>query len=103
MIRFENMHRSPMRECSPAWQEAIIKRVETEYQDAALKASEEFETMLKELMPRIQPGYYGCAIAGLYNRVHRYVYIKGIEGSGAVYDAQIDLLLHTVCFVEHDE
>lgn len=100
MIRFENGNGSCMSAYAPEWQQAIIERVNEEYQDQAIAASNQFVELVNEAFAKAAEGYAGTAIAGAFNKVNRYCYIKDIDGDGAKYDAEIDLLLHTVSFQE---
>ena len=106
MIRFTNLNKSPMTAYSPRWQEDIIKRVneDEEYQKLAIETSEKIRQKFLALTPRIQTGYYATAFEGVMREVPRYVYIKNVkDGQGREYDAQIDLALHTVLFIEVKE
>lgn len=101
MITFTNLNKSPMTAYSPKWQEDIIKRVNEEYQEQAVATSEAIRQKFIALESRIQPGYYATAFQGILHTVPRFAYIKNIkDNSGTEYDAQIDLALHTVSFIE---
>ncbi len=101
MIYFENLNKSPMTASSPKWQEDIIKQVNQEYQDQAIEASEQMRQAFSARESEINPGYYATAFMAIMEKVPRYAYIKHIkDGYGSEYEAVIDLILHTVSFVE---
>lgn len=86
----------------PDWQTEIIKRVEEDYSKDALEVSDAFQKAVAEL--KCQQGYFGTAIIGLMREISRFAYIKNIQGDfGLKYDAEIDLLAHTVTFWEIGE
>lgn len=101
MITFTNRNKSPMTAYSPKWQEDIIKRVNEEYQEQAIATSEAIRQQFIALEPRIQTGYFATAFEKILRKVPRFAYIKNIKADdGKEYDAQIDLALHEVLFVE---
>lgn len=97
-MTFINMNASLWGEAN--WQREIIKRVETEYREKAVAVSAEFAAEATSALEQAHPGYAGTAINAAMRKIHRYEYIKAIEADGKLWDAQIDLLLHKVCFVE---
>lgn len=99
-IRFSNISRSPMTAYSPAWQEKIMDRVSDEFSSAAVETSEKIREEFEKISEKIKPGYFATAINSIMKRTPRYTYIKHIETPfGEKYDAEIDLILHTVNFI----
>jgi hypothetical protein len=100
-IRFSNISRSPMAAYSPAWQEKIMERVSVEYSSAAVETSEKIREEFEKISADIKPGYFPAAFNGILMKTPRYVYIKHIETPfGKKYDAEIDLIFHTVNFIQ---
>lgn len=101
IIVFRNLNESPMSVSAPKWQREIVARVEEEYQEKALETAKEIEMVFKAISPKIKPGYFATAFQRVLNLTPRYEYIKNVsDGSGGVFDVEIDLALHTVSFVE---
>lgn len=103
MIKFKNLSRSPIEFSSPDWQNEIVKFCEADerIQSAAVEASEAFRARAAEAIEGAAAGYAGTAIKSIVREIPRYEFVKSIEApDGKHYDAQIDLLMHTVDFVE---
>ena len=100
-IRFSNISRSPMAAYSPAWQEKIMERVSNEFSSTAVETSEKIREEFEKISAKLKPGYFATAMNSIMERTPRYTYIKHIETPfGEKYDAEIDLILHTVNFVQ---
>ena len=98
-IIFTNLNESPMSVSAPKWQREIVARVEEEYQEEALETSNAIQKVFSEF--DVKPGYFATTFQYILNSIPRYEYIKSVsDGSGGVYDVEIDLALHTVSFVE---
>ena len=95
---FKNMNASIWGEES--WQREIIKRVEAEYSEKAVAVAAEFAAAVAAALEKALPGYAGVAIDAAMRKIPRYEFIKAIEAEGSRWDAQIDLLLHEVSFIE---
>lgn len=99
IIVFRNLNESPMSVSAPKWQREIVARVEEEYQEEALETSNAIQKAFNEF--DVKPGYFATTFRHILHSIPRYEYIKNVsDGSGGVYDVQIDLALHTVGFVE---
>lgn len=80
-----------------------MKRVAEEYTEKAIKCSEEFAEKVKRMTETTLPAYYGVQIEDILFKSPRYAYIKNIKShSGDTYTAEIDLIMHTVCFCYDD-
>ena len=100
-IRFSNISRSPMTAYSPAWQEKIMERVSDEFSSAAVETSEKIREEFEKISVKIKPGYFASTFNEILAKTPRYVYIKHIETPfGKKYDAEIDLISHTVNFIQ---
>lgn len=98
-ITFKNLSVSICAANAPQWQNDIISRINWEYQEKAVEASEQFRASALEALQKAGNGYAGTAIDNALRNLPRYEFIKAITApNGGVYDVTIDLLLHTVSF-----
>ncbi len=98
-ITFKNLSVSICTANAPKWQSDIIARINSEYQEKAIEASEQFRASALEALQRAGNGYAGTAINSVMRNLPRYEFIKAVtDPNGEVYDVMIDLLFHTVSF-----
>lgn len=97
---FKNLNTSPCEAFPDRWQQKIVDRIETEYENQAIKVSNEFLEKLKDIA-NAPAGYAGTFTKNALETVGRYCYIKNLEApDGKTFDVEIDLLFHTVSFLE---
>lgn len=103
-IIFRNLNESPMTAFVPKWQEDIMERVNREYQEKALEAEKDFLKIYNEQLSSVKEGYAASYMVACMRETPRFEYIKNITDKwGDKYEAEIDLLLHTVEFILIDE
>lgn len=99
-MTFVNLCNSPM-STPEYWQQEIVKQVEKDFSAQAMTISESFKADALNALQNAMEGYAGTAIHKLLRETPRYAYIKAISApDGKTYDAEIDLLFHTVDFIE---
>lgn len=100
-IYFTNLNKSSMTLSAPQWQEDITAKIEAEYQQQAIDTSDAIKAAFLPGADKLPEGYFATAFMQVLKNTPRYAYIKNISDPwGGVYDAEIDLALHTVRFIE---
>ncbi len=99
-LSFRNINKSPMSMGEPKWQTELIKRINIEYAEQAIKCGTIIRERFDEISAKCLPEYYAGQFIEILRTVPRYVYIKNVNGDGVLYDVEIDLALLTVEFIE---
>ena len=96
-ITFKNLDKSFMEYGETDKERALRQRIEEDYTDAAIKASNELKKAFDAKAEKIAEGYFGSAFLGLLKETPRYAYIKNMNSAGEHddgADVEIDIIAH---------
>ena len=100
-IIFTNADMSPMH-TTLAWQDEIVRNInaDSQWAEKAAAAGAELKSKIDAIAAKAVPELCGVAVIKALQSAPRYAYLKNLEHGGVIYDAEIDLLAHTVSFLE---